>query len=123
MSYFARIDKNNIVQSVHVVDDKELLNENGDEEEVFGAVYLGKVHGYGLTWVQTCINNSFRKVYAGVGYTYDKVNDVFIVPKPFASWTLDTNQDWQPPTAKPDDGEDYVWNEDTKSWDEWVLPV
>ena len=56
--------------------------------------------------------------YAGVGYTYDADKDAFIPPQLFDSWTL--NEDtclWEPPVAYPDDGQGYVWNEDTTSWD------
>ena len=103
MSHFAKIDKDNIVTEI-VVTEQDFINS-------------GKV-GDSFLWVQTSYNNSFRKQYAGIGYTYDKANDVFIKPKPYASWTLDDNHDWQPPTAMPDDGKVYDWNEDTKSWDE-----
>ena len=103
MSHFAKIGKDNIVTEI-VVTEQDFINS-------------GKV-GDSFLWVQTSYNNSFRKQYAGIGYTYDKANDVFIKPKPYASWTLDDNHDWQPPTAMPDDGKVYDWNEDTKSWDE-----
>ena len=103
MSHFAKIDKDNIVTEI-IVTEQDFINS-------------GKV-GDSFLWVQTSYNNSFRKQYAGIGYTYDKANDVFIKPKPYASWTLDDNHDWQPPTAMPDDGKVYDWNEDTKSWDE-----
>ena len=103
MSHFAKIDSNNIVTEV-VVAEQDFINS-------------GKV-GDSFLWIQTSYNNNFRKQYAGIGYTYDKVNDVFIVPKPFKSWTLDSNQDWQPPIAEPDDGKYYSWNEDTQAWDE-----
>jgi hypothetical protein len=80
-------------------------------------------------WVQTSYNTlggvhltggtPLRKNYAGVGYTYDKTRDAFIAPKPYASWVLveDTCQ-WKAPTAYPDDGKVYEWNEDTTSWKE-----
>jgi hypothetical protein len=118
MAHFARVDKNNIVQSVHVVNNEDLLNENGVEEEVFGIAYLNKAHGTGFTWVQTSYNNNFRKRFAAKGYTYDKVNDIFMLPRTDydSSWTLDSNHDWQPPTAMPDDGKNYRWNEDTEAW-------
>lgn len=103
MSHFAKIGKDNIVTEI-VVTEQDFINS-------------GKV-GDSFLWVQTSYNNSFRKQYAGIGYTYDKANDVFIKPKPYASWILDDNHDWQPPTAMPDDGKVYDWNEDTKSWDE-----
>ena len=61
----------------------------------------------------------FRGNYAGVGYTYDSSNDVFIGPKPYPSWLLDEAKwDWKAPVDMPDDGKEYVWNEETTSWDE-----
>jgi len=118
MAHFARIDKTNIVQSVHVVDNGELINEHDTEEEDYGIAYLNKMHGVGFTWVQTSYNSKFRKHFAAVGHTYDKVNDVFISPKPYPSWALDASFDWQPPTAMPVDEKDYGWNEETEAWDE-----
>ena len=102
MSHFAKIDKDNIVTQV-IVAEQDFINS-------------GHV-GDSFLWVQTSYNNNFRKQFAGVGCTYDKVNDVFIVPKPYASWALDSNFDWQPPTAKPDDDKNYTWNEDTQAWE------
>jgi hypothetical protein len=118
MAHFARINRDNIVKSIQVIDNENLLNEEGLEEEDFGIVYLNKIHGVGFTWVQTSYNNNFRKQFAGIGYTYDKANDVFISPKPFPSWSLDASFDWQPPTARPDDDKMYSWNENTQTWDE-----
>ena len=117
MAHFARIDRNNVVKSVHVVDNEHLINEQGEEEEDFGIVYLNKIHGVGFTWVQISYNSNFRKQYAGIGYTYDKTNDVFVAQQPHQSWTLDASFDWQPPIAKPDDGKSYTWNEDTEAWE------
>jgi hypothetical protein len=82
-------------------------------------------------WIQTSYNTSggvhldggtpLRKNYAGIGFTYDSVRDAFIPPKPFSSWTLveDTCR-WTAPTAMPDDGKIYKWNEDTTNWVEVV---
>ena len=106
MSHFAKIDKDNIVTQV-IVAEQDFINS-------------GKV-GDSFLWVQTSYNNNFRKQYAGKGYTYDKVNDVFILSKPYPSWTLDASFDWQPPTPKPDDGKMYIWNEDTQVWDEHII--
>ena len=101
MSHFAKLD-NNVVTQV-IVAEQDFINS-----EAVGDSFL---------WVQTSYNNNFRKQYAGIGSTYDKVNDVFISPKPYSSWTLDASFDWQPPTAMPDDGKRYTWNEATKAWD------
>jgi hypothetical protein len=70
-------------------------------------------------WIQTSYSGSIRKNFAGVGCTYDKTRDAFIAPKPYPSWTLveDTCQ-WTAPTALPDDGKLYEWNEDTTNWTE-----
>ena len=91
MARFARVDKDNIVRSVHMVSDEHLLNEEGQEEEVFGIAYLNKVHGVGFTWVQSSADGSFRKNRAGRGYTYDKANDAFISEKPYESWVLNSS--------------------------------
>ena len=103
MSHFAKIDNNNIVTE-GIVAEQDFINS--------GAV------GDSFLWIQTSYNNNFRKRFAGIGDTYDKVNDVFISPKPYPSWTLDASFDWQSPTAKPDDDKRYSWNEDTQAWDE-----
>tara|TARA_B110000046_G_C12970591_1_gene388755 strand:- start:49 stop:366 length:318 start_codon:yes stop_codon:yes gene_type:complete len=69
------------------------------------------------TWIETTIDGSTRKNYAGVGYTYDSTRDAFIAPKPYPSWTLieDTCQ-WAASVAMPDDDKMYTWNEDTTAW-------
>jgi hypothetical protein len=60
---------------------------------------------------------ALRKNYAGIGYTYDRDRDAFIPPKPFNSWVLnETSCLWEAPTAYPNDGERYIWNEETTSW-------
>jgi hypothetical protein len=53
-------------------------------------------------------------IQGGVGWTYDEQANQFVAPQPYASWTLDENNDWQPPTPKPDGN--YYWNEDTQTW-------
>ena len=83
-------------------------------------------------WIQTSYNTHggehklggtpLRKNYAGIGFTYDRVKDAFIPPKPFASWLL--NEDtclWDAPVAMPDDGKIYEWDETTVNWVE--VPV
>ena len=86
------------------------------------------------TWIQTSYNTrgnvhyepnsntpdggiALRGNYAGIGYNYDAVNDVFYPPQPFPSWTLDnTTWLWVPPTPKPVDGKFYSWNESIVNW-------
>ena len=108
MAHFAEIDKNNVVKRVLVVDD--LLEHRG-------ADFLANDLGLGGTWIQTSYNGNIRKQYAGIGYTYDVANDVFIAPQPYPSWSLNNNFDWQPPTPRPD-GHFWYWDEQTLSWND-----
>jgi hypothetical protein len=63
-----------------------------------------------------------RGNYAGIGYTYDDVNDVFIAPKPYDNWVLDTaTWLWNPPIAMPVDEYFYTWNQETTAWDRGEL--
>ena len=101
MSHFAEIDGNGLVQRV-IVAEQDFIDS--------GAV------GDTANWIQTSYNHNIRKQFAGVGYTYDKVKDIFVAPQPFASWALDGNNDWQPPVARPDDDKMYRWDEDTTNW-------
>ena len=103
MSHFAKINENNIVTEV-IVAEKNFINS-------------GKV-GDEFLWVQTSYNNNFRKQFAGIGYTYDKVKNIFIAPQLYPSWTLDSNDDWQAPVDEPDDGKKYKWDEATTNWKE-----
>ena len=107
MAHYAYLDKNNKVVAVTVGKDETELIDGLDTETYYaqGTPYIVK---------RTSYNNKIRKQFAGIGYTYDAINDVFISPKPFASWTLNNNFDWQPPTPRPDGL--YCWNEDTLSW-------
>jgi hypothetical protein len=102
MSHFAKLENNAVTQVI--VAEQDFINS--------GSV------GDSFLWVQTSYNSNFRKNYAGIGYSYDRVRDAFIPPKPFESWVL--NEDtchWGAPVAMPDDGQMYIWNEGTQSWD------
>ena len=105
MAHWAEVDENNIVLQVTVGD-----NNEPDEG------YQWLIDNLGGIWIKTSYNNNIRKQYAGIGYTYDSVADVFIVPKPYPSWTLNNNHDWQAPVPKPTDDKEYSWNEATTSW-------
>jgi len=103
MSHFAKLDSNNVITEV-IVSEKDFINSGlvGDE----------------FVWVQTSYNNNFRGRYAGVGYTWNKVNEVFISPQPYPSWSLDSNYTWQAPVNPPPVTEGMLihWDEDTLSW-------
>jgi hypothetical protein len=113
MSHFAKVE-NGIVTQV-IVAEQDFIDT--------GAV------GHG--WIQTSYNTlgnqhpqgrPLRGNYAGIGYTYDDVNDVFIAPKPFDNWVLDTaTWLWNPPIAMPVDEYFYTWNQETTAWDKGDL--
>ena len=114
MAHFAQIDESNTVIQVIVVDNNELLL-NGVESEQKGIEFCQSL--FGGNWVQTSYNGNFRKQFAGIGYKYDVVADVFILPKPYPSWSLDDNFDWQSPTPKPSQGSGKLkWDEQNLQW-------
>jgi hypothetical protein len=113
MAHFAELDENNIVIRIIVVHDNECKDQDGNESEVIGALFCHKL--LGGRWIQTSYNNRIRKQYAGVDSVYNADADVFILPQPYPSWTLDKNYDWQPPTPKPTKGF-WSWNEQKLSW-------
>lgn len=115
MAHFAEIDTKNRVLRVLVVP---------DEQEHRGSQYLSTDLRLGGDWIQCSYNNKIKKQFPGVGYVYDEINDVFITPRPFPSWTLDNNFDWQPPTPQPSENiyeAGHVlmwnWNEEEQKWD------
>jgi hypothetical protein len=71
------------------------------------------------TWIETKMDGSIRKNYAGIGHSYDQGRDAFYEPQPYSSWTLnETTCVWEPPVAHPNDGNMYEWNETDQQWDE-----
>ena len=109
MAHYAFLDENNVVIEVIVGKDETELIDGLSPEEWYGN-YRGQV------CKRTSYNNNIRKQYAGIGYAYNENADVFIAPKPFASWSLDANYDWQAPIDYPADGKHYSWNEANQSW-------
>ena len=111
MAHYAFLDENNVVIEVIVGrNETEVVDGISDWEAHYGA-FRGK------TCVRTSYNGNIRKQYAGIGFSYDADADVFIVPQPFASWSLDSNYDWQAPTPKPSTEGMWVWNEELLKWE------
>lgn len=108
MAHYAFLDDNNIVTEIIVGIDETELIEGLDPETWYG-------NFRGQTCKRTSYNGNIRKQYAGIGYSYDAVNDVFISPQPYPSWALDNNFNWQPPTPMPD-GNNWYWNEAKQVW-------
>ena len=138
MAHFAKLGINGKVIGVHVVNNSNILNADGVEDETVGQQFLERIHGWPASmWIQTSYNTlagkhklggtPLRGNYAGVGQIYDEDNDIFYPKKPYASWVLDVpTASWKSPIGNPPDNlteEEkaartyYEWNEDGKSWD------
>ena len=105
-------DNNDVI----VVDNKDCGDLEFPESEPIGQAFISQI-GLTGTWKQTSYNGTIRKNYAGIGYTYDAGRDAFIAPQPYVSWVLnETSCKWEAPTQMPADGAQYLWNEDSTSW-------
>jgi len=124
MAHFAELNSSNEVLRVIVISNDD-VNANGgelsSEAETFVASIVPHSTG-GTAWKQTSYNNNFRKQYAGIGDTFDVSKNKFIKPKPFPSWSLDSNDDWEAPVTHPtiteiDSNIVYTsWDEDNQKW-------
>lgn len=119
MAHFAKLDENNKVLEVIVVNNDALDPNN---EEASGIQFLSE-HFDGYTnWKQTSYNQKFRKNFATAGGTYDSTLDAFINPKPYDSWILNNiTCQWETPIDYPNDGSSYFWNESIQNW-QVILP-
>jgi hypothetical protein len=147
MAHFAKLGINGKVISVHVVRNEDCLDSNEIENEEVGRQFLETLHHWPL-WVQTSYNTiegkhyeldhhtesddqskALRGNYASIGMIYDEDNDLFLQPKPYSSWVLNTTTaTWHSPigdapTLSEEEREThkYEWNEDTQSWDKNII--
>jgi hypothetical protein len=124
MAHFAELNSSNEVLRVIVVSNDDVAANGGDlhaDAETFVTSIVPYSTG-GAAWKQTSYNNNFRKQYAGIGCTYDASKNKFISPQPFASWSLDSSDDWKAPVTYPSVTEIdsnfvlIVWDEDNQKW-------
>jgi hypothetical protein len=110
MAHYAFLDANSVVT--------EVITGRHEWEEVDGITDWEQAYGEirGQVCKRTSYNGNIRFNYAGVGYTYDPIDDAFIAPKPYSSWILNSKKQWEPPVAYPTDGKFYGWNEETGEW-------
>lgn len=116
MSYFAKVEQGLVTEVVSA--DQDVIDSGvlGDPALFIKTSYNthGGVH-YGPDGQPD--GPGLRKNYAGVGYTYDALLDAFIPPQPYPSWLLNVQTClWNAPIPYPDDGQNYTWDEATKSW-------
>jgi hypothetical protein len=110
MAHYAFLDNNNIVTEVIVgIDETETIE--GLDTETWYANFRGQ------TCKRTSYNSKIRGTYAGIGFTYNVDEDIFVTPKPYPSW-IRSGSFWNAPTSYPTDGKFYVWNEENLEWQE-----
>ena len=145
MAHFAKLGANSKVFHVLTMDNDKMLNADGIEDETVGQQWLETHNNWpAQMWIQTSYNTSqnkhssgdnskaFRGNYAGIGMIWDEDNQIFINPKPHASWTLDiATASWVSPAGPMPQYTDeqveqisagthsweYTWNESTQTWD------
>lgn len=109
MAHYAFLDENNIVTEVIV---------GRNEDEVVDGISDWEAH-YGEFRGQRCVrtsyNSNIRGTYAGIGYSYNEEEDIFVAPQPYPSWTRNGSF-WEAPTPMPTDGQMYRWVEDDLNW-------
>lgn len=116
MAHFAKLDADNKVIHISVVDNSVITDDNGVENEQLGIEYLTNLHGYSK-WKQTSYHGNIRKNYAGIGYSYDSERDAFIPPQPYSDWSLDEETaQWVCPVPFPTAEGDWTWDEVEHCW-------
>lgn len=116
MAHFAKLNENNIVLEVLVVNNDVLDASN---EEASGIAFLTQLFNGYSNWKQTSYNRTTRGTFAGIGYSYNAEEDIFVAFQPYPSWTR-SGSFWNPPTPMPTGDGRYIWNEETLSWDEVI---
>ena len=145
MAHFAKLGANGKVIQVLTLDNKDMLNADGVEDESVGQQYLETHNNWpAQMWIQTSYNTSLnrhssgdnskalRGNYAGIGFIWDEDDQIFWPKSPFASWVKDTETaSWKSPigdapalTAEQTSQNEaethdwiYNWNEANQSWD------
>ena len=143
MAHFAKLGSNGKVIQVLTLNNNDMLNADGVEDETVGQQYLELHNNWpAQMWIQTSYNTSggvhkdggtaFRGNYAGIGYTWDEDDNIFWPKKPYASWVKNNSEArWQSPIGDaPALTEEqtsqntadthrwgYDWNEANTTWD------
>jgi hypothetical protein len=119
MANFAFINSQNIVIGVNSINNSDITINNSENEQLgidflTNEIKIKTIYPNCVLIRQTSYNSNFRNKYAGLGDTWDEINNVFISPKPFEDWVLN-NFKWVAPINYPNDGDSYAWENN-----EWV---
>ena len=123
MAHFIKLDENNVVIDAIVVNNNDLLDSDGKESESIGQEMCRNLHerggGSDARWIQTSYNATIRGSFAGVGFSYNEELDVFLPPKPYESWVINTElKCWESPVERPEisNTEAAIWDETNQQW-------
>jgi len=108
MAHYAFITDGIVTEVITGIDESELIE--GLETETWYGNFRGQL------CKRTSYNARIRGVYAGVGFSYNETEDIFVTPQPYPSWTREGSY-WYAPVKYPTDGKNYIWNETTQTWD------
>ena len=110
MAHYAFLDENNIVT--------EVITGRDEWEEVDGITDWEQAYSEvrGQVCKRTSYNGNIRYNYAGIGFTYDPIDDAFIAPQPFPSWILNNAKQWEAPVARPETDKRFLWNDELGEW-------
>jgi len=109
MAHFAKLGSNGKVIQVLTLNNSDMLNADGVEDESVGQQYLETHNNWpAQMWIQTSYNTAggqhklggtpLRGNYAGIGYTWDEDDQIFWPKKPYASWVKNTTTaNWDSP--------------------------
>ena len=143
MAHFAKIGSSNKVIQVVVLNNNDMLNADGIEDETVGQQKLEQYANWpAQMWIQTSYNTSgnqhnlggtpLRGNYAGIGYTWDEDDQIFWPSKPHTSWVKhNASASWKSPigdapalTTEQESQNTagtnhwyYAWNEANTTWD------
>jgi len=108
MAHYAYLDENNIVVAVTVGKDESELIDGLDTETYYAL-------NTPYTVKRTSYNSKIRGTFAGIGFSYNSEEDIFIEPQPYTSW-IRSGSFWNAPTPYPDFEKNYIWDESSLSW-------
>jgi hypothetical protein len=108
MAHYAFLDQNIVTEVITGIDETELI-EGLDTETWYG-------NFRGQLCKRTSYHGNIRGCFAGIGYSYDATEDIFIAPQPFPSWTR-SGSFWNPPIPMPTDGKYHEWVEADLAWE------
>ena len=125
MAHFAKINAQNTVLDVVVINNSDINNLPFPQSEPVGIAFCRSLFGEDTNWLQTSYNGNFRRQYAALEGFYYPPLDVFVGPRPYPSWSFQTSDaTWQAPVPMPSVPANYiaVWNEDYLEWDIVLSP-